>query len=202
MKRNVLLILLVLSLGIANAQMGGGRMGAPAAAPQAAAADPLTNELKQALTRIGNNLLAMAEKMPEDQYGFKPVPEIRSFAGTMGHTIDSRMRACAGITGSNTQLNASNMTAKAEIVAAMKASIAECDKALASLTDATIVQLSAGGRGPQRSKLGTLYGTVAHDNEEYGYMAIYLRLKGIVPPSTPEGGAGRGPMGGAPPPGR
>jgi hypothetical protein len=199
MKRNVLLVLLALSVGVANAQMGGGRMGGQPPAPQAAPADPLTNELKQALTRIGNNLLAMAEKMPEDQYGFKAVPEIRSFAGTMGHTIDSRMRACAGITGSNTQLNASAMTAKAELVAAMKTSIAECDKALGSLTDATVVQLSGGGRGPQRSRLGTLYGTVAHDNEEYGYMSIYLRLKGIVPPST-EGMAGRGAGMGAPAP--
>jgi hypothetical protein len=36
----------------------------------------------------------------------------------------------------------------------------------------------------QRSKLGTLILDVVHSNEEYGYMAIYFRLKGIVPPST------------------
>jgi hypothetical protein len=88
------------------------------------------------------------------------------------------------------------MTAKAELVGAMKAAMAECDKAFASLTDATAVQLSSSGRGAARSKLASLYGMVIHDNEEYGYLAVHLRLKGIVPPSS-EGG-GMGGMRGAP----
>jgi hypothetical protein len=40
------------------------------------------------------------------------------------------------------------------------------------------------GRGGPRSKMGTLWGLVAHSNEEYGYSAVYLRLKGITPPSS------------------
>jgi len=154
------------------------------AAPAAASANPLSAEIKQAADRVGNNLLKMAEKMPEDLYGFQPVPEIRTFAATLGHTIDSRMRTCAGLTGSGTQLGASNMKAKAELVAAMKSSVAECDKAFAGLTDAGIVQMVSGARGGARSRLSSLYGMVAHDNEEYGYLAVYLRLKGIVPPSS------------------
>lgn len=187
MRRNLSIgissVLLALAAGVARAQ------------PPAAPAEPLSSELRQAATRVANNLLAMAEKMPEDQYGFKPVPEIRSFAGTMGHTIDLRLRTCGTINGSNVQANASSMTAKADLVAAMKASIAECDKALSSLTDATAVQLSSAGRGGQRSRLGTLYSMVIHDNEEYGYMSIYLRLKGIVPPSS-EAAGGMGGRGG------
>ena len=160
----------------------------PAAGSQAGApANPLSAEVKQAADRVANNLLRMAEKMPEEHYGFQPVPEIRAFAGTLGHTIDSRMRTCAGITGSGTQLGAAAMKAKADLVAAMKSSIAECDKAFASLTDAGVVQLVAGARGGARSRLASLYGMVAHDNEEYGYLAVHLRLKGIVPPSS-EGG--------------
>ena len=160
---------------------------APPMGAQTPPANPLSAEVKQAADRVANNLLKMAEKMPEDLYGFQPVPEIRTFAGTLGHTIDARMRTCAGITGSGTQLGASKMTAKAELVAAMKSSIAECDKAFAGLTDAGVVQLVTGGRGGARSRLATLYGMVAHDNEEYGYLAVHLRLKGIVPPSS-EGG--------------
>jgi hypothetical protein len=45
------------------------------------------------------------------------------------------------------------------------------------------------GRG-QRSKLGALIGNTTHDNEEYGYLAVYIRLKGEVPPSS----QGRPPM--------
>jgi hypothetical protein len=158
--------------------------GAQAPAPSA---NPLSTEVKQAADRVAGNLLKMAEKMPEDLYGFQAVPEIRTFAGTLGHTIDARMRTCAGVTGSGTQLGAANMKAKADLVAAMKSSIAECDKAFASLTDATVVQMTTGGRGGARSRLASLYGMVAHDNEEYGYLAVQLRLKGIVPPSS-EGG--------------
>jgi hypothetical protein len=165
---------------IAQAPPAGGQAPAPSA-------NPLSTEVKQAADRVANNLLKMAEKMPEDLYGYQATPEIRTFAGTFGHTVDSRMRTCASITGSGTQLGASNMKAKAELVAAMKSTIAECDKAFASLTDASVVQAAAGGRGPARSRLASLYGMVAHDNEEYGYLAVQMRLKGIVPPSS-EGG--------------
>lgn len=158
---------------------------APPAAPPTA--NPLSAEVKQAADRVANNLLRMAEKMPEEAYAFQPVPEIRTFAGTLGHTIDMRMRTCAGITGSGTQLGASNMKAKADLVGAVKSSIAECEKAFAGLTDAAVVQMATGGRGGPRSRLSSLYAMVAHDNEEYGYLAVHLRLKGIVPPSS-EGG--------------
>jgi hypothetical protein len=190
MKRVLLgVIVLVGCASVAAAQAPPAGAAAPPAGtqPPAAAANPLSAEIKQAADRVATNLLRMAEKMPEDLYGFQAVPEIRTFAGTLGHTIDSRMRTCAGITGSGTQLGASNMKAKADLVAAMKSSIAECDKAFASLTDAGVVQMVAGPRGGARSRLTSLYGMVAHDNEEYGYMAVQLRLKGIVPPSS-EGG--------------
>lgn len=196
MKKTILTIcILALSACALSAQ-------APAAAPPA---NPLSSEIKQAYDRVANNLLAMAVKMPEENYGFKAVPEIRSFAGTLGHTIDYQMRICAMANGGSAQATAANMTAKAELVAAMKAAMAECDKAFGSLTDAAAVQLSSSGRGAARSKLGTLYGLVIHDNEEYGYLAVQLRLKGIVPPSSEGGGMGgmRGGAGQAPPaPGR
>jgi hypothetical protein len=186
MKRVILfVIVLVGCASVAAAQAPPAGTQTPAAA--APSANPLSAEVKQAADRVATNLLRMAEKMPEDLYGFQAVPEIRTFAGTLGHTIDSRMRTCAGVTGSGTQLGASNMKAKADLVAAMKSSIAECEKAFASLTDAGVVQMVAGARGGARSRLATLYGMVAHDNEEYGYLAVHLRLKGIVPPSS-EGG--------------
>ena len=187
MKRTVVVFsaVLVLCAGFLSAQ--GPPMGSQTQATAAPAANPLSTEVKQAADRVANLMLRMAEKVPEDLYGFQPVPEIRTFAGTLGHTIDTRMRTCAAITGSGTQLGASKMTAKAELVGAMKTSIAECDKAFAGLTDAAVVQMSTGGRGGPRSRLATLYGMVVHDNEEYGYLAVYLRLKGIVPPSS-EGG--------------
>jgi hypothetical protein len=39
--------------------------------------------------------------------------------------------------------------------------------------------------GPvKRSRIGLAWGTVSHDNEQYATLALYLRLKGLVPPSS------------------
>jgi hypothetical protein len=158
------------------------------AQPAAPAANPLAAEVKQAYDRVTTNLLRMAEKMPEEGYKFKPVAEIRDFGATMAHTIDYQMRTCSTVNGEAKSVDAASKTTKAEIVAAMQTSIAECNKAIDSLTDASAVQLMPAARGPQRSRLGTLYGIVGHNNEEYGYLAVYLRLKGVVPPSSEGGG--------------
>ncbi len=68
-------------------------------------------------------------------------------------------------------------------MAALKASFDYCDGAYDSLTDAAAVQqVKIFGR-PQ-TKLSALWGNLVHDNEMYGYMAVYLRLKGLVPPTS------------------
>ncbi len=145
--------------------------------------NPLIAEAKQAYNGIKNNLTRMAEKMPEEHYAFRPVPEIRSFAALVGHVADAQTRTCSAVKGAPKQASAGSKTAKADLVAALKESFAECDAAFDSITDATATQMIQAGRG-QRSKLGALMGMVSHSNEEYGYMAVYLRLKGVVPPSS------------------
>jgi len=70
-----------------------------------------------------------------------------------------------------------------DLVAALKESITECDAAYESLTDANAGEMIKTARG-QRTKLGALVGNTTHSNEEYGYLSVYLRLKGVVPPSS------------------
>jgi hypothetical protein len=146
-------------------------------------ANPLSTEAKQAYTGIKNNLLKMAEKMPEENYSFKATPEVRTFGQLVGHVADSQLRTCSAVNGTSKTPGASSKTSKADLVAALKESIAECDTAYDSLTDATAPEMIKTARG-QRSKLGALVGNTTHDNEEYGYMSVYLRLKGVVPPSS------------------
>jgi hypothetical protein len=131
----------------------------------------------------------MAEKMPADQYEFKPVAEIRTFGALMAHIADSQTRTCSTVNGEAKTPNAASKTAKDDLVAALKESFAECDKAFDATTEANATQMVSGGRG-QASRLGTLARVVMHGNEEYGYGAIYLRLKGIVPPSSDQAGRG------------
>jgi hypothetical protein len=72
---------------------------------------------------------------------------------------------------------------KAAILEALKASFVECDKAYAALTDANMTEMLQAGPA-KRSRLGLLWGNVSHDNEQYATLALYLRLKGLVPPSS------------------
>ena len=153
----------------------------PANPPQNA--NPLSSELKAMYTGVKNNHIKMAEKMPEEHYGFKASADIRTFGQLVGHVADSQARTCSAVNGEPKALNAGSKTSKADLVAALKESFAMCDKAFDSLTDAKANEMIQMGQR-QRTRLGALAGTVSHSNEEYGYMAVYLRLKGIVPPSS------------------
>ena len=152
---------------------------------QAQTTNPLIAESKRAYTAIKGNLTKMADKMSEENYAFKASPDIRTFGELMAHVADSQMRTCAAVKGEQKQADAASKKTKADLVAALKASFDECDAAWDSITDANATEM-LGGRG-QRSKLGALIGVTTHSNEEYGYGAIYLRLKGVVPPSSERG---------------
>src|SRR5262249_28679234 len=159
--------------------------------PAPSGGNPMLAEIKQAYTGIKNNLTRMAEKMPAESYDFKPVTEIPSFGPLMGHVAESQMPSCSTVNGATKGADVAPKTAKDDIVAPLKASFVECDKAFDDTTDANAIQMvGMGGRG-QASRLGILTRfVVTHGNEEYGYGAIYLRLKNIVPPSSDNPGRG------------
>jgi len=152
-------------------------------APPAQTANVLSTELKQLYTIVKNNLTKLAEKMPEEHYGFKAAPEIGAFGQLIAHVAEAQTRNCTMVNGNRKEINLSAKTAKAELVAALKESFAVCDVAFDALTDAKASDTIPMGQR-QRSKFGLLSGLVSHSNEEYGYLAVYLRLKGIVPPSS------------------
>jgi hypothetical protein len=146
---------------------------------------PYIAELKQNYGFIKDNHLRMAEKMPEEHYGFKPTPEVRSFGEALAHVADTQVRSCALVAGEAKTVDAASKTTKADLIAALKAAHAICDAELERLTDAGASEMARLGQSTRtRSKLGLLIGMVSHANEEYGYMAVYLRLKGLVPPSS------------------
>ena len=94
-----------------------------AQAPQTPAAPPsLAAEAKAAYNNIKNNMTKMAEKMPEEEYAFQPVKEIRTFAALVGHVADSQARACSATMGEAKSVNAAAKTTKADLVAAIKES--------------------------------------------------------------------------------
>ena len=153
------------------------------ALPLLAQDNPLSTEAQQSWTRTINNAVAASEAMPEDKYNYKPAPESQSFRDLIAHTADSAMGACSGFNGEMKRAGAGDMTKKADLVGAMKAAQAECEKAYAALTDAKAAEMIEGRRG-KRSRLGTLYGNTIHIEHEYAQMAVHLRLNGVVPPSS------------------
>lgn len=143
-------------------------------------------EVKQSYETVKNNLLKTAEKVPDEDYSFKPTPEVRSFGEVMGHVVAAQGHTCAAILGEQGGSHPKAST-KAEIVSALKDSFAECDKVYGSLTDANATETVNTGRG-QRTRLGALIGNMTHDVEQYSILTVYMRLKGIVPPSSERSG--------------
>ena len=156
---------------------------AAVALPAIAQDNPLSSEARQAWNRTINNAVAAAEAMPEDKYAYKPSEESMSFRDLVAHTADSAMRACSAYSGEMKMAGARDMTAKADLIGALKAAQSECETAYSSLTDAKATEMVEGRRG-QRSRLGMLYGNTIHIEHEYAQMAVHLRANGVVPPST------------------
>jgi hypothetical protein len=155
--------------------------------------NPLSAEVKWSYTSIKNNLLKLADKMPAEDYGFRATPDVETFARRIAHITDANMNVCTGLNGERKPLGAASKTSKADLVAALKESFAYCDRVFDALTDKTAVEMVSSRLGgpfppePTRSRLATLYNLVRHSNEMYGYMAVYLRLNGVIPPtSAPE----------------
>lgn len=148
-----------------------------------AADNPLSTELKQNYDQQKNALVAAAGRMSDADYSFKATPEVGTFGSRVAHVAEAQMMICSAVKGESKKADLAGKTSKADIMAALKASFDYCDGAYDSLTDATATQ-TVKIFGQSQTKLSALWGNVAHDSEMYGYMAVYLRLKGLIPPSS------------------
>src|ERR1700744_4808469 len=148
---------------------------------------PLASEAQGSYARIKPNILKAADRMPAADYSFKPTPDIRTFARVVNHVTEAQLHICGA--ANNTDASAlpkvpPETADKAAIIEALKASFAECDKAYAGVTDATLTDMLQAGPAGKRTRLSMLWGNLAHDNEQYAILSLYLRLKGLVPPTS------------------
>jgi uncharacterized damage-inducible protein DinB len=139
---------------------------------------------------IRKNLQDAAALMPAADYAFKPTPQVRSFAQLVGHVINANFFFCAQAAGEMpTTTNHETLTEKAALVDALTRSLALCDRVYSGTSDAnfnTPIKMAAGQGFPAGETVrgALLIFNVAHNNEHYGNVVVYLRLKGQVPPST------------------
>ena len=183
----------IMAPAIARAQA---HAGTPATAPpehsQMAMAPAQTGpvgpaaEVQRNYANVKANILKSADRMPAEDYPYKPEPDIRTFARVVNHVTEAQLHSCGAVNGTapaalpKVPLETAD---KATIIEALKASFEECDKAYASLTEANLTEMFS--VGPlKRSRIGLLWGNASHDNEQYATLALYLRLKDIAPPSS------------------
>src|SRR5580692_13077172 len=104
----------------------------------AASSNPISASEKGFYTLVSGEVIAAAEKMPEENYSFKPTPDVRSFGQLVGHVADAQYFFCSTATGDANPMKAieKTKTAKADLVAALQDAVAYCSKAYAGMTDA------------------------------------------------------------------
>jgi uncharacterized damage-inducible protein DinB len=161
-----------------------GPTSAPAQAPPAPA-NSISASQNKMYVMLSSVVVAAAEKMPEENYSFKPTPDVRSFGQLVGHLADSQYFFCSSVEGENKAGSAAekSKTSKAELVASLKEAVAYCSKTYARMTDAKGSEMMK-MMNQDFAKLTVLSANTAHDYEHYGNMVTYMRLKGIVPPTS------------------
>ncbi|OLC93556.1 MAG: hypothetical protein DMG35_17485 [Acidobacteria bacterium] len=148
-------------------------------------ANPVSTAVKNQLPRFSKNMVAAAEAMPADKYGFKPTPEMNSFAHLVMHIALSNNGLCSKISGmAAPDAKMTDTDPKDKLVAALKASFDYCAAALDKVDDSKLgEQMMMFGNHPF-SRAGVLIILSDDWYDHYGTQAIYLRLNGILPPTA------------------
>jgi len=162
---------------------------------QSAAPDqsnPMSTWLRDAYTRNRNNIVRTAEKMPEENYGMRPgaQSDVRTFGQQVTHVATYNFLWCSQAKGEKNPNpgNLDKLMSKAEIIKALNDAFSYCDSAYNGLTDASGAELiditQENGRQTRNLRMGLLTLNYGHNNEIYGSMVVYLRMKNIVPPAS------------------
>jgi len=135
-------------------------------------------------------IIGSAEKMPAEHFSFRPAPEVMTYAGLLGHIIDVQYGFCNAVKGGANPAAGKaldTLTDKAALVPAVKEAFAYCDDAFAALTNENALEMLTMGTVPnqrQVARANQLTMVIAHGNEHYGNLVTYMRIHGVVPPSS------------------
>jgi uncharacterized damage-inducible protein DinB len=150
------------------------------AAPASAVAQ-VRAQFEQASTYV----LQSAEDMPADKFSFRPTPDVRTFGELIGHVAGSQQMFCAIALGETPPAEDAVEKAaksKADLVKAMRTSNEFCARAYKQTDAAATATVDLFGQ--KVTRLTTLIENYGHDMEHYGNLVTYLRINGLVPPSS------------------
>jgi uncharacterized damage-inducible protein DinB len=149
---------------------------------------PVVGSVAPRYAELSGWLVKTAEQVPESLYSFRPTPAVRSIAQLVGHVANAQFMFCSAAMGQKSPQTQDyeKLTDKAALVAAIKASAAYCDKAY-QMSDADAMLPTKLFGSMTLTRLGALIFNATHDGEHYGNLVVYMRLNGIVPPSSQQG---------------
>lgn len=153
--------------------------------PAAAQSKAVAAALKQIHDGVARNVVEAAEKMPDAEYSFQATKDVRTFGSFVGHLANANFAYCSRAKGeaNPNKENFEKVSDKATLVAGIKAAVAYCEPVYAAQTDATLAEMIPAGQ-QQSARSFFLIQNASHNNEHYGNLVTYMRLKGHVPPST------------------
>lgn len=159
---------------------------APAAAQQHAmhSGDHMAAGVQPLYDSVKGYLMRSAEQVPEDVYSFAPAQGVRNFGAIVGHVANANYMLCSMASGTESPNTADHekTTGKAALVQALKDSFTYCDAAFKT-SDAKLME-KVDVFGQQRDRFYALVMNITHQWEHYGNLVTYMRIKGIVPPSS------------------
>jgi uncharacterized damage-inducible protein DinB len=161
-------------------------LAAATAAVLQAQPDPTIASTRGALDVIKGYITKAAEQVPEEMYAFKPTPDVRSMGQLFGHIADANFMICGMAMGQKPEMEGieKTKTSKADLTAALAASFKFCDVGFEKLTAASGNETVKFFLPGTHTRLSVLTFNTAHDFEHYGNIVTYMRLKGLVPPSS------------------
>ena len=162
----------------------------PAPPPKQAAAqaemNPVSNAVRKIMERRAKVMIAAAEAMPVDKYGFRPTPDQMTFGHLLIHTAGANNFLCSSIAGTAAPAGEklADSDSKEKLVAALKGSFDFCTQALAKMDDSNLGEQVPFFGGEKNSRAGTMIVLTDSNFDHYSIAAMYLRLNGLTPPSA------------------
>lgn len=149
-------------------------------------ANAVSAALKSTMQSAQHNLVASAESMPADKYGFKPTPAQMSFGQLVLHVAGTNYFMCATIAGTKApQLPKLDPTSSKDVlVARIKESFDYCTTTLAPVDDSKLGDVVPFFGGRKISRAGAMMDLAEDWGDHYSASATYLRLNGILPPTA------------------
>jgi uncharacterized damage-inducible protein DinB len=169
----------------AQAPAGGGQ--GRGRGPAAPACTTLSCDILSDWQRTTNQLIGIADRMPDDKWSYKSTPAQRTFGEQIMHIVQTDVRfigALGGKTAAPT-VDAKASASKAESMAALRASFAYGEAVIKEFNDQQWLERINGlFMGPSVARLRLVYFDIGHSQDIYGQLAVYLRLNGLVPPAS------------------